>query len=95
MRSLWDVLVNDYGLSLSGWWLAAATGVSDDGKVIVGVGVNPAGDEEACSRLESLGFRPTERQPAVSMAIQSFDPEFDATQVAESLYLTMADTGRV
>jgi len=54
-----------------------------------------AGDEEACSRLESLGFRPTERQPAVSMAIRSFDPEFDATQVAESLYLTMADTGRV
>ena len=54
-----------------------------------------AGDEEARSRLESLGFRPTEEQPAVSMAIRSFDPELDATEIAERLYLTMADTGRV
>jgi len=53
-----------------------------------------AGDEEARSRLESLGFRPTEGQSAVSMAIRSFDPEIDAIQVAERLYLTMADMGR-
>jgi len=47
MRSLLDVLVNDYGLSLSGWWLYEARGVSDDGKVIVGWGVNAAGEWEA------------------------------------------------
>ena len=54
-----------------------------------------AGDEEARSRLERLGFRATEEQPAVSVAIRSFDPELDAAQVAGRLYLTMADTGRV
>jgi hypothetical protein len=54
-----------------------------------------AGDEEARSRLEGLGFRAAEEQPAVSVAIRSFDPEINATQVAERLYLTMADTGRV
>jgi len=53
-----------------------------------------AGDEEARSRLEGLGFRAAEEQPAVSVAIRSFDPELDATEVAERLYLTMADAGR-
>jgi hypothetical protein len=54
-----------------------------------------AGDEEACSRLESLGFQAAEEQPAVSVAIRSFDPALDAAQVAERLYLTMTDTGWV
>jgi hypothetical protein len=54
-----------------------------------------AGDEGARSGLEGLGFRAMEEQPAASMAILSFDPELDATQVAERLYLTMADTGRI
>jgi hypothetical protein len=35
------------GLDLSGWTLTAATGVSDDGSVIVGRGINPSGDPEA------------------------------------------------
>jgi hypothetical protein len=54
-----------------------------------------AGDEEARSRLESLGFQEAEEQPPVLVAVRSFDPEIDATHVAERLYLTMADTGRV
>ena len=54
-----------------------------------------AGDEEARSRLERLGFRAAERPAAVSMAVRSFDPELDAAQVAERLYMTMADTDRV
>jgi len=54
-----------------------------------------AGDEETRSRLESLGFHAVEEQPVASVAIRSFDPELDATQVAERLYLTMADTGSV
>jgi hypothetical protein len=53
-----------------------------------------AGDEEVRSRLEGLGFRAAEEQPAVSVAIRSFDPELHATEVAERLYLTMADAGR-
>lgn len=47
VRRLQDVLENDYGLDLTGWTLTQATGISDDGQSIVGVGTNPAGDTEA------------------------------------------------
>jgi probable HAF family extracellular repeat protein len=46
MRRLRDVL-SGYGLDLSGWTLTAATGISADGRVIVGDGTNPGGDPEA------------------------------------------------
>ena len=38
MMSLEDVLAQEYGLDLTGWQLRQATGVSADGKVIVGFG---------------------------------------------------------
>jgi len=47
MRAIKDVLVGDCALDLSGWDLISATGVSDDGSVIAGVGYNPAGRMEA------------------------------------------------
>jgi probable HAF family extracellular repeat protein len=49
MRELKDVLVNDYGLgpSLIGWDLIHANGISEDGKTIVGSGINPSGNNEA------------------------------------------------
>ena len=45
-RPLKAVLSQDYGLGngLEGWSLISATAISADGKVIAGVGVNPAGD---------------------------------------------------
>lgn len=43
MRSLKDVLVDTYGLDLTGWRLYAATGISADGTRIVGGGVGPDG----------------------------------------------------
>ncbi len=46
MRKLQDVLVNTYGLDLTGWILTRATDVSYDGSTIVGVGINPSGDME-------------------------------------------------
>jgi len=45
-RDLRDVLIEDFGLDLSGWTLQRATGISADGRVIVGDGVNPAGYPE-------------------------------------------------
>lgn len=45
MRSLREVLVG-LGVDLTGWTLTDALGVSDDGLRIVGVGVNPEGDDE-------------------------------------------------
>jgi len=46
MRSLKDVLTNDYGLNLSGWKLSWAY-VSDDGKTFGGWGVDPANFAES------------------------------------------------
>ncbi|UCD29563.1 MAG: hypothetical protein JSV03_03520, partial [Planctomycetota bacterium] len=43
MRKLHDVLENDYGLDLTGWWLFYATDISDDGLTITGSGRNPYG----------------------------------------------------
>lgn len=49
MRNLVDVLTNDFGLgsALAGWNLTEATAISDNGKVIIGNGINPDGNFEA------------------------------------------------
>jgi uncharacterized membrane protein len=47
MRNLRDLLVAECGLDLTGWTLASATGVSADGRTIVGTGVDPEGNTEA------------------------------------------------
>jgi probable HAF family extracellular repeat protein len=47
MRNLKSVLQSDYGLTLTGWTLNAAYGISADGNVIVGQGTNPSGQVEA------------------------------------------------
>lgn len=47
MRLLSDVLVIEYGIGLEGWKLMSANGISADGRVIVGGGINPQGENEA------------------------------------------------
>jgi probable HAF family extracellular repeat protein len=47
MRSLQDLLQNQYGVDLTGWKLLQASGISDDGRTIVGWGTNPAGATQA------------------------------------------------
>ena len=50
LRYLFDVLRDDYGLAgaLAGWSdFATVRGISGDGRTIVGLGVNPAGNGEA------------------------------------------------
>jgi probable HAF family extracellular repeat protein len=47
MRSLHDVLVDDYGLDLTGWTVRRAQDASTDGSVLVGFGINPDGNTEA------------------------------------------------
>ncbi|TWU22591.1 PEP-CTERM sorting domain-containing protein [Bythopirellula polymerisocia] len=48
IRNLVDVLTNDFGLgiALTGWDLIEATAISDDGRVIIGNGINPDGNFE-------------------------------------------------
>ena len=47
MRNLRTVLVDDFGLDLTGWYLETASGTSNDGLTIVGSGRNPGGHYEA------------------------------------------------
>ncbi|MEM9807855.1 MAG: PEP-CTERM sorting domain-containing protein [Cyanobacteria bacterium P01_D01_bin.56] len=47
MRSVRDVLINDFRLSLAGWTLLSAEAVSQDGITLVGTGINPNGKQEA------------------------------------------------
>jgi uncharacterized membrane protein len=47
VRRLKGVLVNEWGLDLTGWTLTMANAVSADGTVIVGTGTNPSGSREA------------------------------------------------
>ena len=47
LRLVRDILVHDLGLTLTGWKLTEATGVSADGETVVGIGTNPSGDTEA------------------------------------------------
>jgi probable HAF family extracellular repeat protein len=47
MMSLKYVLENQYGLDLTGWNLACATAISDNGLNMVGYGTNPDGNWEA------------------------------------------------
>jgi len=47
MVNLKDLLVNNFGLDLSGWILEIATGISGDGLTIVGWGTNPDAYTEA------------------------------------------------
>ena len=46
IRRLADVLRNDFGVDIGAWQLRYALGVSDDGLVIVGYGINPEGNTE-------------------------------------------------
>ena len=46
MRNLRQVL-NAYGVDLTDWTLSVALGISDDGRTIVGRGINPDGNTEA------------------------------------------------
>jgi hypothetical protein len=47
LRALAEVLVDDYGIDLTGWTLTSARGISADGRTIVGFGTNPDGFTEA------------------------------------------------
>ncbi len=46
MRSVQDILTNDYGVDLTGWTLRTAL-ISADGKTLTGEGINPSGQNEA------------------------------------------------
>ncbi|MFQ5674350.1 MAG: T9SS type A sorting domain-containing protein [bacterium] len=46
MRNLYQLLMEHYGIDLTGWTLMSADAVSDDGLTIIGEGTNPSGSPE-------------------------------------------------
>lgn len=47
MKSVQQLLVNDFGLDLTGWQLTTMRGISADGLTLIGNGLNPNGQFEA------------------------------------------------
>ena len=47
MQDLKEMLEKNLGMNLTGWILTSATGISSNGRTIVGNGINPEGFEEA------------------------------------------------
>ena len=72
MRSLQQVLEEEHGLDLSGWWLRDARGISADGRVIVGTGRSPSAANEAW-----IAVLP----PATIQAVIDIRPESDTNVV--------------
>ena len=71
-----EVLTKDFGLNLAGWTLRQATGISQDGLVIVGYGINPEGRTEGwiADLSPALTIRQANGQVLISWSTNS--PEY-------------------
>jgi probable HAF family extracellular repeat protein len=67
MRDLRTVLTTEYGLNVNGWELGLATGVSADGRTIVGQGSNPQGN--SASWIAYLGPAPVPEPLTSTLAV--------------------------
>jgi probable HAF family extracellular repeat protein len=90
MRPLREVLIG-LGVDLAGWRLIEATGISGDGRTIVGAGINPAGQREAwiahlatgVTINQAVGQTDPTRGPTVSFDVAFSRPVtgFDAADI--------------
>ena len=58
MRSLQEVLENDFGVDLTGWTLQTAFAITPSGHAIVGAGLDPSGQTEGWVVAAQPGFTP-------------------------------------
>jgi hypothetical protein len=87
IRSLQDILSNDFGLDLRGWALQLATDISADGIWITGIGLNPAGDTEAwLAGIPPLATA-VEGPERSALAIELLGPNPFASATAFALHL--------
>lgn len=107
MESIRTRLVNA-GIDMTGWQLTAATGISADGSVIVGTGINPDGQEEAWradlgglsdftntapDQIGTLSIDIAVNVPAEIAFYVSADGKFDKGQDEEFLKVDLSSIG--
>ena len=73
MVNLRDLLIQQGATGLSGWTLGIATGISADGRTIVGFGINPAGDTEAWIAQNLQGTCPWDCEPTPDGNVSTID----------------------
>ena len=108
MRDLQEVLIGEFGLDLTGWQLSEARGVSDDGKTIVGWGIDPdgkmrawrvrLGGDSAVTEVE-IDIKPGSDDNPINLGSRGTvpvailsTPEFDATNV-DAITISLAGAG--
>jgi probable HAF family extracellular repeat protein len=91
MRSLNEVIVDDYGINLNGWFLIGDTKISSDGRIITGMGINPDGNHEAWIAKLSTDLWHVNDDIAVSGNGKSWAEAFKTIQEA----IDAADDGDV
>jgi hypothetical protein len=100
--SLKTMLSQLYGQALAGWTLTAASGISDDGRTIVGWGTNPLGQEEGwIARLDTLptptalaGLPPVSTRDALLSAVLPLSRSAVVGAVA-TVFATIVNQGPV
>ncbi|MEM6646879.1 MAG: T9SS type A sorting domain-containing protein [Bacteroidota bacterium] len=90
-RAVQDVLIDDFGLDLTGWRLIEATAVSDDGTVVVGNGINPNGQLQGWR----ANLAPSEGAMRYELDLEAVVPEAAGKQAGTRLTSATDDTLRV
>ncbi|GAB5518902.1 MAG: hypothetical protein RhofKO_11530 [Rhodothermales bacterium] len=90
-RAVQDLLIDEYGLDLTGWRLIEATAVSNDGTVIVGNGINPSG------QLQGWRANLAESQASLryELELETVTPESAGKRTGARQTMAVNDTLRV
>lgn len=91
-RNLETILTDDYGLDITGWMLVSANGVSADGQVIVGDGINPSGNVEGWIAILDNSPRVSVGRTQVSW-IQPYHPNGTRWDVVRGGLTSLHDSG--
>ena len=94
MRFLQDVLVDEFGLDLTGWSLTEALAITPDGLTIVGYGTNPDGLTEAWrAYLGGLTFLVTNTSDTGAGSLRQAIEDANASPGMDSIHFAIPGAG--